>query len=99
MSSSPISETTVDQPIEAAATQPHVVPPHAPDPSQGKSIASWVAVYVIMLGALCGTVGLISGYHWISWTGLGVAVFGTVLGKVLEAMGFGRPSDQETKLK
>src|SRR5699024_7513197 len=94
MSSSPISETTVDQPIAAAATQPHVVPPHAPDPSQGKSIASWVVVYVILSGAVCGMVGLISGYPWISWSGRSVAVFWTGLGRGLEEMGFGRRSDE-----
>lgn len=69
------------------------LPPHAPHPHQGNSPAAWTTVFVIVAGGLMAAFGLIGGgnWHWLSWTGLGVAILGVIVGKVLSLMGFGAP--------
>lgn len=93
MSNTPDEENTLDSPIEAAATS-NVLPPRVPDPQQGHSIAAWTTVLIILLGALLGAVGLVFELHWLSWTGLGVAILGVIVGKILQVMGFGQVEQQ-----
>lgn len=89
MTNTPDQESTLDTPVEAAATS-NILPPRVPDPQQGHSIAAWTTVLVVLLGSTFGAVGLVFGMHWLAWTGLGVAVLGVVVGKTLQAMGFGQ---------
>jgi len=89
MTNTPDQESTLDTPVEAAATS-NILPPRVPDPQQGHSIAAWTTVLFIILGSTFGAVGLIFELHWLAWTGLGVAVAGVIVGKTLQAMGFGQ---------
>ncbi|HLS03505.1 MAG TPA: HGxxPAAW family protein [Actinomycetales bacterium] len=95
MSNSPENEDTLDAPVEAGASTASILPPRLPDPQQGHSIAAWTTVLIVLLGAIFGAVGLVFSLHWLAWTGLGVAIFGVIIGKVLQAMGFGQVSDQK----
>lgn len=94
MSTNPDEEKPVETPVEAAASGPDILPPRAPDPQQGHSIAAWTTVLIVLLGALMGAIGLVFTVHWLSWIGLGVAVFGVILGKTLQAMGFGQVTEK-----
>lgn len=94
MTNTPEQEDTLDTPVEAAATS-NILPPRVPDPQQGHSVAAWTTVLLIILAAILGAVGLIFELHALAWTGLGVAVLGVIIGKVLQAMGFGQV--RETK--
>lgn len=89
MTNTPEQENTLDTPVEAAATS-SILPPRVPDPQQGHSVAAWTTVLLVLLGATLGAVGLIFGMHWLAWSGLGVAVLGVIIGRVLQAMGFGQ---------
>lgn len=87
----------MDTPIEAAATGPDILPPRVPDPQQGHSFAAWTTVLIIILGATLGAVGLVFTLHWLAWVGLGVAILGVIVGKTLQAMGFGQVKEQDNK--
>jgi hypothetical protein len=51
-----------------------------PEPFHGRPV-SWVAVSLMMLGFLCGGLGLVFGPTWWAfWVGAGVVVIGGLLG-------------------
>ena len=64
--------------------------PHDPY-GHGHSVAAWVAVAVVMLGALLMSIAVAIGWDvlWLFIVGAVVVVLGPVLGKLLGAMGFG----------
>lgn len=93
MTNTPEQENTLDTPVEAAATS-NILPPRLPDPQQGHSVAAWTTVLLVLIGATFGAVGLVFELHWLAWTGLGVAVFGVIVGKILQAMGFGQVREE-----
>lgn len=78
-----------------AGTKEHPKPPEQDfhDPyGHGHSVAAWVAVTVVMFGALLMTIAVAIGWDalWLFVVGTVVAVVaGPVTGKVLGAMGFG----------
>lgn len=55
----------------------------------GNSPAAWIAVGIIVLGALLGSIAFVVAEPWLFFVGLGVIVIGAIAGKVLTAMGFG----------
>ncbi|GAB6904067.1 HGxxPAAW family protein [Kineosporia succinea] len=59
----------------------------------GHSVAAWVAVVIVLVGALLASIAVGIGftdYLWLFITGMVIAcVVGPAAGKVLGAMGFG----------
>jgi hypothetical protein len=64
---------------------PLQVDPHG----HGSSTAAWVAVCIIMLGALVMSIAVVAAMVWLFVVGAVVALVGAVSGKVLSGMGFG----------
>jgi hypothetical protein len=64
------------------------------DAHDGHSIAAWVCVGTVMLGALVMSVAVVAALVWVFVVGAVVVGVGMVLGKVLHGMGFGEPALQ-----
>lgn len=85
-----------------AGTKEHPKPPEQDfhDPyGHGHSVAAWVAVSVIMVGALLMSVAVALGWDftWLFVVGAVISVvIGPVSGKVLGAMGFGAQHHSES---
>lgn len=79
--------TTPQQPVLGVPEKPTSLPPS----NHGHTIASWTAMVLIMVGAVIALIGFVMPTPALAWTGLGVAVFGVLLGGVLRALGFGQP--------
>ncbi|HET7398408.1 MAG TPA: HGxxPAAW family protein [Intrasporangium sp.] len=63
----------------------------------GHSFAAWVAVGVILLGAVVGSIAVLRPSALLGWLAAGIIVVGAVSGKVLSMAGFGaRPHDTES---
>lgn len=67
------------------------LPPAAPPRNHGHTLAAWVTVVLVLIGGVVMAVGVLVAQPWLFWTGLGVAVVGLVLGRVLKMLGFGQP--------
>ena len=70
--------------------------PHQPGDhaiGHGNSMAAWVAVGIILTGALIGCFAVVFAEVWLFWVGVGVIVIGAVVGKVLSMMGFGQKTE------
>lgn len=61
----------------------------------GSSPAAWVAVCVIMFGALVMSIAVLAALVWLFVVGAVVAAVGAVSGKVLAGMGFGATGHHE----
>jgi hypothetical protein len=57
--------------------------------AHGQSVASWVAVGLIMLGALVMAIAVVITTVWLFVVGAVVVLAGAAAGKILSAMGFG----------
>ncbi len=80
------------------AEQPHDraeearLPEAAPPTNHGHTVAAWVTVSVVMVGAVVASAGVLATAAPLFWAGLVVCVLGVVAGRVLRAMGLGQPS-------
>ncbi|GAA4285441.1 hypothetical protein GCM10022261_29720 [Brevibacterium daeguense] len=64
------------------------------DPGHGNTLAAWMTVFIMLLGAVVATVGNIFGSWMIFWVGIVIAlIVGPGVGLVLRAMGKGKPKD------
>jgi len=45
---------------------------------------------VVVVGSVVAALGLVLSLMWLFWAGLGLAVAGVVLGKVLQVLGHGQ---------
>lgn len=70
---------------------------HGHDEDHGHSIAAWSLVGIVLLGALISSVAVVAAMPWLFFVGLVVAAIGLVVGKVLQAMGFGRKIYEEAQ--
>lgn len=66
------------------------LPPSAPPTNHGHTTAAWTTTIIVLVGSVAGALGLIFGQVWLFWTGIGVALGGVVVGKVLQVAGFGQ---------
>jgi len=80
-----------DEPLDRSAELAHL-PKAAPPTNHGRTVAAWVTVSVVVLGALVSSAGVVVALPWLFWAGLGLVVIGVVLGRVLKMLGFGQPS-------
>ena len=67
------------------------LPPVAPPRNHGHTVAAWVAMASVMVGATVAAVGFLVPAVWLVWTGAGIAVGGLLVGGVLRKAGFGQP--------
>lgn len=67
------------------------LPEAAPPTNHGHTLAAWVTVAMVMVGAALSAAGLLAQLMWLFWLGLGVIVAGAVVGRVLKAFGLGQP--------
>lgn len=81
-----------EQPTENAVTARELasLPPSAPPRNHGHTIAAWTTTITVLVGALVSSVAMVAALVWLVWVGLGVAVLGLVLGKVLQLLGYGQ---------
>lgn len=66
---------------------PVAAPPH----NHGRTTAAWTTTWVVVGGTAVASLALVLALTWLFWTGVGIAVGGLVLGKVLSMMGLGQP--------
>jgi len=77
-----------------AQQRPSNLPPGSPPANEGKTPAAWITMGAVTLGALICAVGMILGSVPAAVAGGVLVVVALVLGKVLQAMGFGQPHAQ-----
>lgn len=68
------------------------LPEAAPPTNHGHTVAAWVTVSVVMLGAVLAAAGVLASVMVLFWAGLVVCALGAVAGRVLRAMGLGQAS-------
>lgn len=56
----------------------------------GNTPAAWTAIIIMMVGALIGCIGVGVALPWMFWVGIGIGVFGAIVGKVMQKMGLGQ---------
>jgi hypothetical protein len=60
----------------------------------GNTPAAWTAVTIIMVAFVVGAVGVLAGNWALFWIGgVGLAVVGAVVGKVMQMMGMGKVAE------
>lgn len=67
------------------------LPPSAPPMNHGHTTAAWVTTIMVMIGVAAAAVGVLTATVWLFWVGIGIALGGIVVGKVLQILGFGQP--------
>lgn len=67
------------------------VPPSAAPANEGRTVAAWTMVAIVLVGAVVTAVGIATGLPWLAWVGAGVIVVGLIVGGVLRSVGYGQP--------
>ena len=66
------------------------LPPAVPPTNHGHTVAAWVTMIGIMLGAVVAAIGLVVAQTWLFWAGFVVVAVALVVGLVLRNLGFGQ---------
>lgn len=72
--------------LGAAATMPASAAP----PNEGRTVAAWALVGIVVLGAVLVGLAVALAQTWLAWVGAVVVVVGLVVGGVLRALGYGQ---------
>ena len=84
-----------EQPLEStpqtAGAERAYLPPASPPRNHGHTVAAWVTVSAVMLGAVVAAVGVVVAESWVFWLGLGIIVLGVLVGITLRKAGLGQP--------
>ena len=75
------------------------LPDAAPFHNEGKTVAAWVAMIGVTLGAIIAGVGFLAPTMWIIVAGAIVVVGSLIAGAVLRAMGHGQPKPSARELR
>ena len=67
------------------------LPPSGPPANEGKTVAAWTTVVIVLVGAVVAAVGVAAGLHWLAWVGGAIIVVGIVVGGVMRSLGHGQP--------
>lgn len=67
------------------------LPPSGPPANHGKTPAAWTTLLLVTLGSIACAVGFVVESWPLAIAGGAVAVLAVVVGKVMQAMGFGQP--------
>ena len=84
-----MAEKPLDSP--AAKGERAYLPPASPPRNHGHTVAAWVTVTVVMVGAAIASGAVVAALPWLFWVGIGVVVLGVLVGLVLRKAGFGQP--------
>lgn len=82
-----MGETSPDRNAERA-----YLPVAPPPTNHGHTTAAWVTVTVVLVGSVVASIAVVVALPWLFWVGMGIAVVGLVVGRVLKMLGFGQPS-------
>ncbi|QAY70871.1 HGxxPAAW family protein [Xylanimonas protaetiae] len=87
---------------ENTSTENAYLPDAAPFHNEGKTLAAWVAMIGVTVGAIIAAAGFVSPTVWLIVVGAVVVVGSLVAGGVLRGMGHGQPrpatpSDRELR--
>jgi hypothetical protein len=84
--------TAVDKPVLGSATpRASEVPPAAAPPNEGRTLAAWTTVAIIIIGGIVAGLGVAFGQPWLAWTGGGIIIVGLIVGAIMRARGHGQP--------
>ena len=93
----------VDQHVDPSTTGVHrtvlgtgKVPPTVAPANEGRTVAAWTTVTIVLIGAVVAALGVAFALPWLGWTGGGVIVVGAVVGGVMRAAGRGQPNSTGT---
>lgn len=75
------------------------VPDRLPSANHGNTVAAWTLAVVVMLGALVAAIAMIASQPPYFWVGLGISVFGLILGGVLRLAGWGQGGSRTVALE
>lgn len=75
------------------------LPDAAPFHNEGKTLASWVAMIGVTLGAVIAAVGFLAPTVWVIVVGAVVVVASLIAGGVLRSMGHGQPKPASRELR
>ncbi|WP_425953826.1 HGxxPAAW family protein [Xylanimonas sp. McL0601] len=67
------------------------LPDAAPFHNEGKTVAAWVAMTGVTLGAIIAAIGFLAPTMWVIVVGAVVVVGSLVAGAVLRSLGHGQP--------
>jgi hypothetical protein len=70
------------------------LPDAAPFHNEGKTLASWVAMIGVTLGAVIAAIGFVAPTVWVIVVGAVVVVASLIAGGVLRSLGHGQPRVQ-----
>jgi hypothetical protein len=59
------------------------------EPGEGNSPAAWVAVVIMLVAFVVGTLAFWFDLPWLVWASAGLLVVGALTGLVLKRMGYG----------
>lgn len=62
------------------------------DNHHGNTPAAWTTVVIIMIASVVSTLAVILANWPLFWGGLGLAAIGAIIGKAMQAAGYGQPS-------
>ncbi len=68
------------------------LPPSSPPHNEGNTVAAWVTVVLVVLGALVASLAIVFALVPLAWVGAGIVVLGLVAGRVLKMLGLGQPA-------
>ncbi|GIJ00458.1 hypothetical protein CLV28_1842 [Sediminihabitans luteus] len=71
-------------------TEVSYLPPRTPPTNHGHTVAAWVAMIGIIVGALVGAVAFLVAEPWVFWVGMGIVVVALVVGGVMRRLGYGQ---------
>jgi fatty acid desaturase len=83
--------TASDRPVAAPASRVAGLPIAAAPANEGKTVAAWTTVAIIVVGAIVAALGVALGQAWLDWTGAAIILAGLVVGAFMRRAGFGQP--------
>jgi type III secretory pathway component EscR len=78
----------------ATTTEAMHLPPTAAPTNHGKTLAAWVTTYSVVIAFTIAGLAFAFAVVWLVWVGLALVVVGLVVGKVLQASGYGQGGDK-----
>ena len=78
----------------ATRTETMHLPPTAAPTNHGKTVAAWFTTYAVVITFTIAGLGVLFAMAWLFWLGLGLLAASLVVGKVLQASGYGQGGDK-----